>query len=226
MAIIRTLLVDDEEIKRLGLRSMLGQIPDITVVGEAANGNASIQMSMELRPDLIFMDIGLPDVDGILATKTIKAAIPTKVIMVTSHDSEESVLAGLAAGADAYCLSGITMKQLQTAVESVLGGAVWLDPGVARYVIQTIQWRAPSRTEDPFKLSAREYEVLALLVEGLSNQEMADKLYLSCETVKTHMSHLMEKLRVSDRTQAAVKAVQQGLISDPGAGNRGQKKKR
>jgi two-component system, NarL family, response regulator LiaR len=213
---IRTLLVEDQEITRFGLRSMLEQQAEIQVVAESADGNSAVEKALELKPDLILMDIGLPGIDGIEATKAIKSALNVKVIMITSRDNAESVFAALSAGADAYCLSGASALQLSNAIESVINGAVWLDPGIARHVIKTIQKHPPVQEQEvnSFQLSSREYDVLALVVDGLSNQEIANRLFLSCETVKTHMCHLMEKLRVSDRTQAAVKAVRQGLISE------------
>jgi two-component system, NarL family, response regulator LiaR len=215
---IRTLLIEDQEITRFGLKSMLDQIPEISVIGEAADGKTGVEKAMELRPDLVLMDIGLPGIDGIEATRTIKASLSTKVLIITSRNSAESVFAALAAGADAYCLSGASFKHLSSAIESVINGAVWLDPGIAKFVVNTMQKQHSPRHQmptDSFHLSEREREVLNLVVDGMSNQEIAERLLLSCETVKTHMSHLMEKLRVSDRTQAAVKAVRQGLVANP-----------
>jgi len=165
------------------------------------------------------MDIGLPGIDGIAATKIIKEKFATKVIMITSHENDEDVLAALSAGADAYCLKGATSAQLANAINSVMEGAIWLDPGVAKQVVNSISKRAQTRTQTPststkaFGLSDREMQVLNLLVDGLSNAEMASRLFLSQETVKTHMRHIMEKLQVSDRTQAAVKALSKGLVS-------------
>lgn len=218
---INTLLVEDHEITRLGMRSMLEHMAEVVIVAEASTGKVAVNKAMELKPDLILMDIGLPEMDGIEATKIIKEALTAKVIMVTSHDSDEDILAGLSAGADAYCLKGISGPQLANAIHSVMEGAVWLDPDIARQLIQMISKRPKKGVvggqsmgiqNNPFQLSEREYEVLCLLVEGLSNQQMAERLYLSAETVKTHMRHVMEKLRVSDRTQAAVKAVKEGIV--------------
>ena len=177
------------------------------------------------------MDIGLPGLDGIEATKQIKQCIGVKVILLTSHDSQEEVLAGLSCGADAYCLKDISISQLKNAINSVVDGGVWLDPRIAKTLIEVLpnsnvkeitssnakelverRKKAPA-ADNPFLLSDREFEVLALLVDGLSNQEIASRLFLSTETVKTHMRHLMEKMKVSDRTQAAVKALREGLIS-------------
>jgi DNA-binding NarL/FixJ family response regulator len=164
------------------------------------------------------MDIGLPDMDGIEATRVIKDTLSAKVILITSHDNNEDVLAGLSAGADAYCLKGINEIQLSNAIRSVMDGALWLDPDIAKRIVQLMQpqdnqtVRTATKAENPFHLSEREHQVLRLLVDGNSNQQIADAMYLSTETVKSHMRHLMEKLKVADRTQAAVKAVREGLI--------------
>jgi DNA-binding NarL/FixJ family response regulator len=218
---ITTLLVEDHEITRLGMKTLLHQMKEIDIVGEAASGTTAVSTAQELHPDLVLMDIGLPGMDGIEATRIIKQSLNSKVVMLTSHDNVDDILAGLSAGADAYCLKTITSSQLATAIHSVMDGAVWLDPKIAKQVVNLITTGAkqssapPERTSpanNPFKLSEREYKVLCLLVEGKSNQQMADALYLSTETVKTHMRHLMEKLSVSDRTQAAVKAIRSGIV--------------
>lgn len=222
---VRTLLVEDQEITRFGLRSMLEKIPEIDLVAEAADGNSGLKAALAAKPHLILMDIGLPGLDGIEATRAIKAALSTKVIIMTCHDNAESALAALSAGADAYCLSDVSLPQLASAVESVMSGAVWLDPKIAHQVIEKLQPQCSpnaARSHDGnFSLSAREYQVLELVVDGLSNQQIADRLHLSCETVKTHMCHLLEKLRVADRTQAAVKALREGMFS---SNNQGEKK--
>lgn len=219
---IRTLLVEDHEITRLGLRQMLEQVGNIEVVAEATDGSSAVSKALELQPDLVLMDLGLPILDGIEATKTIKSSITSKVIVITSHEDGEDVLAALSAGADAYCLKGVSAPQLSYAINSVMSSALWLDPGIARHVVKSIGKPTSTVTErvtstvnqsNAFGLSDREMDVLRLLVDGSSNQGIAEALYLSTETVKTHMRHIMEKLRVSDRTQAAVKAITQGLVS-------------
>lgn len=157
----------------------------------------------------------MPDMDGVEATKLIKDTVQSKIIVITSHDRDEDILAALSAGADAYCLKGISATQLANAINSVIDGAVWLDPGIAKQIVKLMSNRPekpPDSDINPFQLSERERQILGLLVEGCSNQQMAEKLFLSAETIKTHMRHVMEKLRVSDRTQAAVKAVREGLV--------------
>jgi NarL family two-component system response regulator LiaR len=215
---ITILLVEDHEITRVGIRIMLEQMSDIILLGEASSGVEAVSKAKELRPSLVLMDIGLPDMDGIEATRVIKDTLSAKVILITSHDNNEDVLAGLSAGADAYCLKGINEIQLSNAIRSVMDGALWLDPDIAKRIVQLMQpqdnqtVRTATKAENPFHLSEREHQVLRLLVDGNSNQQIADAMYLSTETVKSHMRHLMEKLKVADRTQAAVKAVREGLI--------------
>ena len=216
---IRTLLVEDHEITRLGLRKALESIARVTVVAEAADGNTAVSVAIELQPDLVLMDIGLPGKDGIQATKAIKDALSAKVIMITSHDNEEDIFAALSAGAEAYCLKDISTAQLANAIYSVIDGALWLDPGIAKTVLKQIELgrtRALSASAprgDTFGLSERENQVLNLLVEGLSNQQIGERLFLSPDTIKTHLCHIFDKLRVSGRTQAAIKAVRSGLFS-------------
>jgi NarL family two-component system response regulator LiaR len=214
---INTLLVEDHEIVRLGLRKALEHIPEVSVIAEVGDGKSAVAKAMELCPDLILMDIGLPIMDGVEATRLIKEALPTKVIIVTSHDNEEDIFAGLSAGADAYCLKGISSSQLGNAIRSVMVGAVWLDPGIAKRVLaQAVggnaqRCRQKNWETDAFGLSEREVQVLNLVIDGLSNQEIGKQLFMSQDTAKTHLRHIMEKLRVSDRTQAAVKAIRHGF---------------
>ncbi|HEY9871535.1 MAG TPA: response regulator transcription factor [Candidatus Obscuribacterales bacterium] len=213
---IRILVVEDDDITRAGLRLLLDKHPHFTLVGEAGDGRAAVARTMELRPAVVLMDIGLPGMDGIEATQQIKASLPdTKVVVLTSHATDDDVFGALAAGADAYCLKEISTRQLLLAIEAVAGGVAWLDPAIARrvFLAATSGARAPSgdRTND-FGLSDRELEVLSHIVKGLSNQEIAVTLHLSPETIKTHIKHIMEKLSVADRTQAAVKAIRQGLL--------------
>jgi DNA-binding NarL/FixJ family response regulator len=217
---IKTILVEDHEITRLGIRKMLERLADVEIIAEATDGKSAVDKAIELNPALILMDIGLPLMDGIQATKLIKAAMPVKIIMITSHEMGHDIFAALSAGADAYCLKGVSVEQLNNAIHAVVSGAVWLDPGIAKQVVSAAnkgsQNTGPDHLQNNiFQLSEREYQVLTLLVDGFSNQQMADRLFLSIETVKTHMRHVMEKLRVSDRTQAAIKAVKHNLVSAP-----------
>lgn len=232
---VRVVLAEDDEPTRFWLKLTLQQSQTFEVVGQAGDGRTAVDLTAESKPDLVLMDIGMPIMDGVEAARLVKETLPdTKVIMFTSHDTDDSVFAALSAGADGYCLKTLTAEQLLKAVSSVLDGAAWLDPGIARKVLraasiknsQEISKEAeaaePEKTADakekdaapgnPFALSQREMEVLQLLVDGLSNQEIADKLCLGTETIKTHMRHIMRKLSVSDRTQAAIKAMRQGIV--------------
>lgn len=208
---------------------MLEQAPDIKIVGEASDGKEGVVAVSELKPNVVLMDIGLPAIDGIEATGQIKKNAPNvRVIMLTSHDNDRDVFAALSAGADGYCLKETPTSQLVLAIRAVADGAAWLDPGIASKVLRaSVAGAAPggradsgtaasgsagAHGEQKSRLSQREIDVLKLVVEGMSNQAIAEKLYVSVETVKTHMRRIMEKLAVSDRTQAAVKAMREGLL--------------
>ncbi len=218
-------IAEDYEITRVGLRLTLRHIPGFNIVGEAENGKTAVEEVIRLRPNVVLMDIGLPVLDGIAATKQIKTATSdTRVIMLTSHDNDQDIFAALSAGADGYCLKEASSTQLVNAIRAVAEGVAWLDAGIASRVLKASVNNAPSAVVNkaPGKsnktlahssnLSQRELDVLLLVVDGLSNQEIANKLILSVETVKTHMRHIMEKLAVSDRTQAAVKAMREGIV--------------
>jgi NarL family two-component system response regulator LiaR len=173
------------------------------------------------------MDVEMPVMDGIESTRQIKEAAPdVRVIMLTSHKSDQTIFAALSAGANGYCLKNINAQQLAAVIRMVAEGAAWLDPGIANRVLSAYashdsQGQAAAAASAPPKakqqktsitLSPRETEVLRLVADGLSNQKIAEKLGLGLETVKTHMRHIMEKLAVSDRTEAAVKAMKQGIV--------------
>ncbi|MBI2810687.1 MAG: response regulator transcription factor [Candidatus Melainabacteria bacterium] len=218
---INIFIAEDHEITRVGLRLTLERVPGFSVVGEAADGKMTVKKVIELKPQVVLMDIGLPVMDGIEATTKIKLEVPgTRVIMLTSHDSDRDIFAALGAGADGYCLKEVSGAQLVMAIRAVADGVAWLAPGVASRVLRACAAASPAPGGETSAkanalaspLSQRELEVLKLVVDGSSNQEIADKLILSVETVKTHMRHIMEKLAVSDRTQAAVKAMREGLV--------------
>ncbi len=157
------------------------------------------------------MDIGLPRLDGIAATQQIKAALPeTHVVMLTSHQTETEIIAALSSGADAYCIKGASIERLLSGIAAAVDGAAYLDPQIARRVIDNL--KPPSTINNTASLSGRELEVLKLIVDGLSNPEIAAKLYLSPNTVKTHVRGIMNKLAVDDRVKAAVVALRSGLV--------------
>jgi len=215
---ISILVVEDHNITRTGLRLTLEQEPKFAIVGEAGDGGTAVKMAIDLRPDVVLMDIGLPVMSGIEAAASIKAEAPDcRIIMLTSRELKEDVMAALAADCDGYCLKDIDGAQLGRAIQAVHNGAIWLDPRIAGKLIKVYVDQGPLRTGtasggSTATLSEREVEVLSYVVDGLTNQEIATKLTVSPETVKTHMRHIMEKLSVSDRTQAAVKALREGLF--------------
>jgi DNA-binding NarL/FixJ family response regulator len=213
---ITVLIVEDQEIARVGLKVILEATYGLKVLGLAQDGQEAVAMAAELKPNVILMDIGLPVLNGIDATKQIKSQNECqRVIMLTSHDDDRHVFAALSAGADGYCLKEAPSQQLVMAIRAVAEGVAWLDPGIASRVLKSVGQGGREKDEEKSSassLSTRELDVLRLVVDGLTNQEIADKLVLSVETVKTHMRHIMEKLAVSDRTQAAVKAMREGLI--------------
>lgn len=216
---VRVIIVEDHEITRVGLRLTLEQTPDVEVIGEAADGKEAVALTMDMKPQVVLMDIGLPLVDGIQATGEIKKALPqTRIIMLTSHDNDRDVFAALGAGADGYCLKETATSQLALAIRTVAEGAAWLDPGIASRVLRASvatglqEANRAESAKSPSRLSQREIEVLKHVVEGSSNQQIAERLVVSVETVKTHMRRIMEKLAVSDRTQAAVKAMREGIL--------------
>jgi DNA-binding NarL/FixJ family response regulator len=214
---IKTILIDSQEIVRLGIRIILRKIEGLTLLAEFGDGQSAVDKSPALRPDLILLDIELPQLDGIQATALLKKSTSAKVIILTSLVHERDVMAALDAGADGYCLRGLGPAHLINVIQCILGGGLWLDSSAAKIVADSLrgtvsQAAPPSGVMSDRRLSDRELQVLNLVVDGLTNQEVADRLNVSAETVKTHMRHLMDKLGVSDRTQAAVKAVHDGLV--------------
>ena len=208
---LRVLIVEDDPMMQLGLEQSLSAHPQIVIVGQAEDGYMGVEAAKELNPDLIVMDIGLPRLDGIAATQQIKAALPqVRIVMLTSHTTEQEIIASLSSGADAYCIKGASVERLIKAIAAAAEGATYLDPQIGRQVLQHLS--PPSSTGNTANLSQREMEVLKLIVEGYSNPEIASKLYLSANTVKTHVRGIMNKLAVDDRVQAAVVALRSGLV--------------
>ncbi len=208
---LRILIVEDDPMMQLGLEQSLAAYSEITIVGQAEDGYLGVEAAKRLQPDLVVMDIGLPRLDGIAATQQIKAAVPdVRVVMLTSHTAETEVVAALSSGADAYCIKGSSVERLVRAIAAVQDGGAYLDPQVARSVMDHLQPPAPENKFD--LLSQREMEVLRLIVDGHSNPEIAAKLYLSPNTIKTHVRGIMNKLSVDDRVQIAVTALRSGLV--------------
>ncbi|MBE9072161.1 response regulator transcription factor [Microcystis sp. LEGE 08355] len=210
---MRILIVEDDPLMQLGLEQALGEQPDFEIVGQASDGLAGVQLALSLRPDLVVMDIGLPRLDGIAATKQIKEGLANvHVVMLTSHTMQQEVIAALASGADAYCIKGASLDRLLAAIEAAKDGATYLDPQIARLVMDNLKAPAVQPNPNLALLSEREMEVLKLIVEGKSNAEIAEKLYLSTNTIKTHVRGIMNKLAVDDRVQAAVIALRSGIV--------------
>lgn len=208
---LRILIVEDDPMMQLGLTQALEDYPHFTIVGQASDGYAGVEKALALKPDVIVMDIGLPRLDGIAATQQIRAKLPDiRIVVLTSHTSETEIIAALSSGADAYCVKGADVERLVTAIAVAQEGAVYLDPKIARRVIEHL--KPPAITTPIGQLSARELDVLKLIVEGYSNPEIGNALYLSPNTIKTHIRGIMNKLAVDDRVQAAVVALRAGLV--------------
>lgn len=211
LPVLRVVIVEDDPMMQLGLEQSLEDYPELTIVDQASDGYLGVEAVLKHHPDIVVMDIGLPRLDGIAATQQIKAVLPNvRVVMLTSHTSENEIIAALSSGADAYCIKGADVTRLIAAIAAAYEGATYLDPQIARRVIEHL--KPPATANTIGQLSQREHEVLKLMVEGLSNPEIAAKLYLSPNTVKTHVRGIMNKLAVDDRVQAAVVALRTGLV--------------
>jgi DNA-binding NarL/FixJ family response regulator len=220
---IRVLLAEDQAIVRAGFRALLDAEPDLEVAGEAADGRATIALARELRPDLVLMDIRMPELDGLEATRQITAdptLNDTRVLVLTTFELDEYVFGALRAGASGFLLKGGEPGDLLSAIRLVATGESLLAPSVTRrlieaYISQPEQGTTagPDGLDGLDDLSPRELEVLALVARGSNNREIADALYLSPLTVKTHVSRILMKLRARDRVQLVVIAYQAGLVS-------------
>ncbi len=215
---IRVLLVDDHEVVRMGLRAMLELEPDIRVAGEAADGPEALALAPPARPDVVLMDIRMGAMDGVEACREIKALLPeTAVLMLTSFGTEESVLAALMAGASGFLLKNTGRAELLRAVRAVAAGQSLLDPAVTRKVTERLVKLAKQEEHAELaQLSPREREVLALVAQGCTNREIAERLVLSEVTARNHVSHILEKLGMSRRSEAAAFAARLGLGAGPG----------
>ena len=217
---IRALVVDDQQAVRAGLAALLETQNDITVVASAANGEEAVQQTDEHRPDVVLMDIRMPVLDGIAATRCIcTAADGPRVLILTTFDLDEYVYDALQAGASGFLLKDAPPETLFEAVRIIAAGDALLAPAVTRRLIgEFARLRPPQRTRpaDLDALTRRELEILSLVAAGLSNDEIASRLVLSNETVKTHVSHVLRKLGLRDRAQAVVAAYESGLVV-PGA---------
>ena len=211
---IRVLLVDDEELVRTGLRMILDAEPDILVAGDAADGASALARLREVEPDVVLMDIRMPHMDGLEATRRICAeGSGAKVVVLTTFDLDEHVYAALAAGASGFLLKDAPASQLVHAIRVAASGDALLAPSVTRRLIARFTEPHAVRPKLPADLTPRETEVLALLAEGLSNAEIAERLFVGDATIKTHVARVLMKLGVRDRVQAVVLAYRSGLVS-------------
>ena len=226
MSSIRVVLIEDHDLTRMGMKLTLQKQGEIVVVGEAATAAEGMILVNNNQPDVAIVDLGLPDMDGVEVTRQLKASNvgnPPKVLILTLTDNQETVLAAFGAGADSYCIKDISSENLVQAIKLTAEGNSWIDPAIANVVLQQVR-RKDSKVEieaaeADYKqvlaatpLTERELEVLAEIVNGYSNAEIASRLYITVGTVKTHVRNILNKLCADDRTQAAVRALRAGLV--------------
>jgi DNA-binding NarL/FixJ family response regulator len=211
---IRVLVADDQAMVRSGFRMLLGSQADIEVVAEASNGLEAVQKAARFEPTVVLMDIRMPDVDGLQATRQIVAADPSaRILILTTFDLDEYVYEALRAGASGFVLKDDPPEQLIAAVRTVAAGDALLSPSVTRRVIkQFTRVPRPSPPKELDELTDRELEIFALIADGLSNAEIGERLYISDTTVKTHITHIFQKLNLRDRVQAVVLAYRTGVF--------------
>lgn len=241
MADIRIALIEDHDLTRVGMRTALQQRGEFQVVGEAANAGDGLKLLETTKPDVAIVDIGLPDMDGVELTRRFRkmqieaeetGVAETKVLILTLQDDEDVVLAAFAAGADSYCMKDVSLDSLVEALKVTSEGNAWIDPAIARVVLKQARYSTPidglteenktvsisavepeyNQMLEAYPLTERELEVLQLIVDGCSNADIAEKLYITVGTVKTHVRNILNKLCADDRTQAAVRALRAGLV--------------
>lgn len=238
----KVVLAEDHEIVRVGLSLLIEQWDDFEVIAEATNGKEAIAHAGIYRPDLVLMDVGMPVLDGVQATQEIRKRYhDTKVVMLTSHSDSDTVFASLASGAQGYCIKDVTPEKLRAGLTCVLFGDLWVDAVLAQHLLSFISSvnsqsyladatdqelvakeaaaqprarKSTTQTQEKPNLTGRQMEILALIVDGKSNAEIAECLYISRDTVKSHVRHILERLSITDRTQAAVKAIKEGYFDD------------
>ena len=231
---ISVALIEDHDLTRMGLKAAFRQA-GLNFLGEADTGEKGLALIKKMSPDVAVVDVGLPDIDGIEMIQQLKQENPehsTRFLMLTMHDSEKAVLAAFAAGADSYCTKEIDTEDLITAIKETKAGNSWIDPSIASLVLsqvkptaagsesfkeKTVEIRAVDaeyeQIIEAYPLTNRELEILECIVAGCSNAQIAEKLFVTVGTVKTHVRNILNKLGASDRTQAAVRALRSGLIS-------------
>ncbi|WP_414753958.1 response regulator [Anabaena sp. CCY 9910] len=234
---IRVVLIEDHDLTRIGLRATLQKLDGIEVIGDARDAASGLKLLKSTQPDIAIVDVGLPDMSGIELTQHFFNSMDTqqtpqtKILIMTMQDSEDTVLAAFAAGADSYCMKDASTDKLVEALHLTVNGNSWIDPVIARIVLQQTQKATTAANVRPdtvainglspeyshivetYPLTRRELDVLKLIVDGCSNAVIAEKLYVSVGTVKTHVRNILNKLCVSDRTQIAVRALRAGLVA-------------
>lgn len=210
------LIVEDHELTRFGLKTAFEAYEFVNTIYEAESAEKAIEIVNSNHIDLIIMDLGLPGIDGIEATQKIKEInTDIKIVILTSHNDEQEVLNSLKAGANAYCSKEINPKRLVQVIQSVLDGAAWFDPSISNIVLQAAtksQTDAALKPEKDYGLTSRETQILKLITEGYSNNEIANELFVSINTTKAHVASILQKLEVDDRLQAALKALKERLV--------------
>jgi NarL family two-component system response regulator LiaR len=210
---ITVLIVDDHQVVRQGVRTFLESQPDITVVAEAETGEVATQLAAEYAPDVVLMDLLMPGIDGVTATQQVKQASPrTQVIVLTSYHQDEHIFPAIRAGALSYLLKDTGPQELVEAVRKASRGEVVLHPRVAARMVQELHGANQDTAQPLTTLSDRELEVLRLVADGLTNAQIAERLVISDKTVKSHVSNILSKLHLADRTQAAVFAWRKGVM--------------
>jgi DNA-binding NarL/FixJ family response regulator len=213
--VIRVLVADDQALVRGGFRMILDAQKDIEVVAEAGDGREALEKARELRPDVVLMDIRMPELDGLEATRRLRRADGPRVLVLTTFDADEYLYEAMQAGASGFLLKDVRPEQLAEAVRVVAAGDALLAPAITRRLIEQFVRRPPPGSEKPpelAELTERELDVLMLLARGLSNAEIAASLVLTEATVKTHVTHILAKLDLRDRVQAVVLAYESGLV--------------
>jgi NarL family two-component system response regulator LiaR len=216
LAKIKVLIADDHAVVREGTRRILEQEPDMEVVGEAGDGEEAVNLATSLKPDVAIIDIAMPKLDGIEATKRIKVAWPSiNILILSAYDDDQFIFSLLEAGAAGYLLKSIRSRELIDAIRAVYSGESVLHPSIARKVLNRfVSASGKQEGQEPSGvLSDREMEVLKLAAKGLSNQDIAEKLYLSIRTVQGHLGHIFNKLQVGSRTEAVVRALKEGWVT-------------
>jgi DNA-binding NarL/FixJ family response regulator len=240
MSEISIILIEDHDLTRMGLRAALQAHSALKVIGEAANATQGLKLLESAKPDVAVVDIGLPDMDGIELTRKFKrhqaetGQTSTKILILTMDHTEDAVLAAFAAGADSYYMKETSISKLTDAIQATHGGNSWIDPAIANVVLRKMRQGIPGESQnsdkpktvkiealaseyeqvlETYPLTQRELEILELIVAGCSNGQIAEKLYITVGTVKTHVRNILNKLCADDRTQAAVRALRSGLVA-------------